>query len=161
MKRVKAFTGNVVFLLLLSVTLAVLAVRVSSAARGEPALYFGRGFTMTMSESMEPTIMTGAVTTFEPQDAYQVGDVVVFRNRDFGKGNAYICHRIVNIEDGLMTTKGDNNRTLDPYQTPLDAVDGKIVAVYNWTAGAGRMVLLAGAAILGVAGTAIYMRKKK
>lgn len=161
MKRVKAFTGNVVFLLLLSVTLAVLAARVSSVARGEPALYFGRGFTMTMSESMEPTIMTGAVTAFEPQDTYQVGDVVVFRNRDFGKGDAYICHRIVNIEDGLMTTKGDNNRTLDPYQTPLEAVDGKIVAVYNWTAGAGRIVLLAGAAILGVAGAAIYMRKKK
>lgn len=161
MKRVKAFTGNVVFLLLLSVTLAVLAVRVSSAARGEPALYFGRGFTMTMSQSMEPTIMTGAVTAFEPQDAYQVGDVVVFRNRDFGKGNAYICHRIVNIEDGLMTTKGDNNRTLDPYQTPLDVVDGKIVAVYNWTAWAGRIVLSAGAAVLGLAGTAIYMRKKK
>lgn len=161
MKRVREVTGNIVFLLVLAATITVLSIRVVSGIKGEPALYFGRGFTVTMSESMEPTIMTGAVTAFEPQEEYRVGDVVVFKNRDFGKGDAYICHRIINIEDGVMTTKGDNNRTLDPYQTPLEAIDGKIVAVYNWTSGVGRLVLMAGAAVLGLAGAATCMRKKK
>lgn len=161
MKRVREVTGHIAFILALAAAITVLSIRVVSSVKGEPALYFGKGFTVTMSESMEPTIMTGAITMFEPQDEYAVGDVVVFKNRDFGKGDAYICHRIINIENGLMTTKGDNNRTLDPYQTPLEAIDGKIVAVYNWTSGVGRLALMIGAAMIGLVGAARYMSKKK
>ena len=161
MKQSRSIVSDIAFLLALVLTLTIVGIRVVSAAKGEPALYFGKGVTITMSQSMEPVIMTGAATVFEPQTEYNIGDIVVFKNRDFGKGDAYICHRIINIEDGLITTKGDNNRTLDQYQTPIENIDGKVVGIHNWTASAGKVVLLAGATMVGVSFASRQLKKNK
>ena len=76
--------------------------------------FFGYKSFVVVSESMEPTIMTGdAIFTknIEQQDL-KINDIISFR-----QGNEIITHRIVDIVDidGIVNykTKGDNNKNVD------------------------------------------------
>lgn len=54
--------------------------------------------------SMQPTLCQGDVLTLEPlQNDPAVGDVVLFRYR-----GQHLLHRVVDINDGVYTTRGDN-----------------------------------------------------
>lgn len=56
----------------------------------------------------------------------QVGDVIVF---DVDETNVSILHRIIKIDNGIITTKGDNNLPRDNYNLTIENVLGKVVAV--------------------------------
>lgn len=79
-----------------------------------------------VSESMEPTIMTGDaifVREVNPKEL-KVNDVISFR-----QGDSVNTHRIVEIisEDGKLKfrTKGDNNQNNDKDLVPASKVEGK------------------------------------
>ena len=46
----------------------------------------------------------------------------------FKRGNAYIAHRVMDIFDDYIITKGDNNETED-VEIPKDTVVGPVVKV--------------------------------
>lgn len=126
------------------------------ALAGKPVTVMGYGLSHVMSESMEPTIMTGGYTVFqkvEPEEL-QVGDIIVFHNARFGMGeNTLYCHRIVSIsEDGMIGTWGDNNDSADPYRTPASDVVGRVVWVFNDLGGVSADTVVSAVAILLVAG---------
>ena len=79
-----------------------------------------------VSESMEPTIMTGdAIFTKKiKQEDLKVNDIISFRQR-----NEIITHKIVDIieEDGIIKykTKGDNNKNEDKETVTYDKIEGK------------------------------------
>lgn len=52
------------------------------------------------------------------------GDIVSFRTP---AGEVY-THRVTKIADGIITSKGDNNGTVDPYRTTERDLVGKVVA---------------------------------
>ena len=54
----------------------------------------------------------------------KVGDIVVY---DSPLYKYPIIHRIIEVSDVGVKTKGDNNRIADPWVTPLDKVRGKAV----------------------------------
>ena len=123
---------------------------------GRPVTVMGFGISRIMSGSMEPNIMTGGFAVFRETDPekLEVGDIVVFRNPDFGGGeNTLYCHRIVSVsEDGMLGTRGDNNDATDLYRTPVGDVVGRVVYVFNGLGGIPAQTVAAMAAAFVIAG---------
>lgn len=71
-------------------------------------------FRVVESGSMEPTIPTGSVIALIPKDHYDVGSVVMFEGTRINPQPT--THRIVAIDEGRITTKGDANEDVD-YRT--------------------------------------------
>lgn len=59
-----------------------------------------------------------------PMEDLEVGEVIVF---DIKGQNTPIVHRIVKIEDGQLTTKGDHNPSYDPWK--LTKIHGQAIFV--------------------------------
>jgi len=57
----------------------------------------------------------------KPDDNYVVGDIVVYQDK-----SSLIVHRIVDIDENIITTKGDANYSADK---PIDisAIKGKVI----------------------------------
>ncbi len=76
-----------------------------------------------LSGSMRPSLGVGAlaVATPEPPTAIRVGQVIVFRI-PVGDQHA-IAHRVIQVvaagNDPIVRTKGDANRSVDPWQAHL------------------------------------------
>lgn len=86
------------------------------------ALVFGVCFCMgihpyiVQSGSMEPEIYTGSlvfVDTKYDYESLEIGNVIAFEP---AKGTL-VTHRIIDIENGLIETKGDNNDVSDGFST--------------------------------------------
>ena len=72
-----------------------------------------------VSESMEPTIMTGDFVighVIDPEDV-QVGDIVTYRvlDKDGDLTNYCIIHRVIQITNDGFVFKGDNNDAPDDW----------------------------------------------
>jgi signal peptidase I len=109
----------------LAVTVAIVvawAVLLRPAALGGPVAY-----AIVQGSSMEPALRSGDLVVARPEEAYRVGDVVVFRvpAGEIGAG-ATVIHRVVggSGRSGLVL-QGDNKSDLDPWQPRADDVVGK------------------------------------
>ena len=93
---------------------------------------FGYRMSFVLSESMEPEIMTHALclTDMVHKDAV-VGDVVVYKHAYENGPTILVVHRIIEITDDGIITKGDNNEKPDDWITPKVDIIGKIVYVWN------------------------------
>ena len=89
-----------------------------------PNLFGYTGGTI-VSGSMEPAIKIGDYVVVNVDKEYKVGDVVMFK-----RGNAYIAHRVLEIHDDYIITKGDNNETED-VEIPRNTVVGPVVNVFK------------------------------
>lgn len=78
---------------------------------------------IVLSGSMEPKIKTGSVILIKPAASYAVGDVVTFPHPSQPK--EYITHRIVELKDGQITTKGDANNAADSWAIGTGKIVGK------------------------------------
>lgn len=76
-----------------------------------------------VSGSMEPNIHVGDYVIVDLNGEYYKGDVVMFK-----RGNVYIAHRVMDIYDDYIITKGDSNETVD-VEIPKDSVAGPVVRV--------------------------------
>jgi signal peptidase I len=93
-----------------------------------PAPFGGAvSYVMVSGASMEPTMHLGDVVVLREQSSYQRGDVVAYRipKGEVGAG-AKVIHRIVggNGRRGFVT-RGDNNRSDDPWRPRTEDVVGK------------------------------------
>jgi len=77
-----------------------------------------RAYVVT-SGSMEPAIKTGSIIITKAKPNYVIGDVVTFKN-----GANTVTHRIVNMDDTTITTKGDANSDADISTTPKSSIIG-------------------------------------
>ena len=111
---------------LLFTALIVIAAFVALSAIDIPENY---KLLSVQSGSMEPAIPIGSVLLTKPSSAYQVEDVITFR--DIENPNYLITHRIVeveNLENGsLYVTKGDANEDADSERIEKDLVVGKVI----------------------------------
>ena len=69
---------------------------------------FGYGAAVVLSGSMETTFSTGDLILVKEQEEFQVDDIVVFQT-----GNVLVVHRIVELRDGTVITRGDANNVED------------------------------------------------
>ncbi len=89
-----------------------------------------RNFTTTQSSntgSMHPTISDYAdlIEIIPLKEDLGVGDIIVF---DCDKKS--IRHRIIKIENGTYTTKGDNNNIIDDCVVKFENIKTKIVGIF-------------------------------
>lgn len=79
---------------------------------------------VVVSGSMEPEIKTGSVCFINKNAKYEevrIGDVIAFKI----KSGEYATHRVCNISEEGITTKGDANRVEDDIITTRDNFIGK------------------------------------
>lgn len=69
---------------------------------------FGWGAAVVMSGSMEPALSVNDLVLIRQAESYEVGDVIVYQS-----GNSLVIHRIVDIQDEMITARGDANNTDD------------------------------------------------
>lgn len=74
---------------------------------------------------MEPEFRTGDLAVVRPAGDYRVGDVVAYRSELM---RTVVMHRIVAVENGNYTFKGDNNSWLDPEQPTQKDLVGALSA---------------------------------
>ena len=70
---------------------------------------------------MEPKFHFGDLALIRKANSYAVGDIVTYTQPDIGT----IFHRIIAIENGRFTLKGDNNTWEDSYHPQLSEILGK------------------------------------
>jgi len=88
--------------------------------------YFGYTFFEVASGSMEPALYKSDVIVVKiSKDNLNVNDIIAFE-----ADNTIITHRIVFIDNDMLTVKGDNNNTIDR-PININTVIGKVVKVYE------------------------------
>lgn len=109
-EKVKKVFSNLVVILSIAVLGSLLFTGVTT---GRPNVFGYRVFYI-MSESMEPTIMTGQLAVAHKIDAeeVEVGDIVAY-----DRGDIIIIHRVTDIDESetgrVFTFQGDNNDFAD------------------------------------------------
>lgn len=84
--------------------------------------------------SMVPTIKIddAIVVKRVDNDKYKVGDIITFKSKDSNYEGLTVTHRIVEKhslekKNSVYTTKGDNNKVIDPVSVKTDAIYGKVL----------------------------------
>lgn len=111
MTRLLKKTFNVISIVLILVLGSYLVLKFS----GKLNIY------KILTGSMETDIHPGDYIVINKTDDYKVGDVVTYE-----KNGYYITHRIVEIDDDKLVTKGDANNVVDEAIT-RNSVAGKLV----------------------------------
>ena len=90
-----------------------------------PISWGGRlGYVTTHGISMEPRFHTGDLAVVRPQRSYRIGEVTAYHNRML---HTVVLHRIVAVQGGRYTFKGDNNSWLDAQRPTGDQLIGSLV----------------------------------
>jgi len=84
---------------------------------------FGFGAAVVLSGSMAPQLSVNDLIIVKPDDKYIVGNIVVYQDK-----SSLIVHRIVDIDENIITTKGDANYSADK---PIDisAIKGEVIYI--------------------------------
>ena len=69
---------------------------------------FGYGAAVVLSGSMEPELSKGDLIIVKETESFDVNQVVVYQD-----GNSLVVHRIIEMNDTEVITKGDANNTAD------------------------------------------------
>jgi signal peptidase len=86
-------------------------------------------FAVVVSDSMKPEFQRGdLVLTQSLFKEPHVGDIITFKASDVQYS---LTHRVVNVKNDIVTTKGDNNPLPDDYGTTKGDVLGKAIIIHN------------------------------
>jgi signal peptidase I len=80
-------------------------------------------YVSTHGDSMEPQFHTGDLALLRPSNSYRAGDVVAYHSELL---KTVVMHRIVAVDAGRYTFKGDHNSWLDPDQPTQDHLIGTL-----------------------------------
>jgi signal peptidase len=111
---------------------------------------FGYGTAVVLTGSMEPTIMVDDLIFVREQDSYALDDIVVYQS-----GTVPVVHRIVEISDESVTTRGDANN-VDDESIPVEAIKGEVVAAIPWL-GYGVWALKSPVAVIVMLAAAVFL----
>lgn len=125
--------GKKLFNLLLTLGLVVMVVVLCGALKQRAdgihhPKFFDHACAIIMGGSMEPTISNGTVAIIKEQDKYEVDDIITFTDRN----DRSITHRIIEIDEDKIRTKGDANNYADPSITQ-DQIAGKVIFMFPAT----------------------------
>jgi signal peptidase len=108
------------------ITVVLVALLVGAAATA--GVFFQQGYRLfaITSGSMVPALEVGDLAVAEPPgDAYAIGDVITFNSG----GGRLTTHRITEIDEGVMETRGDANVTPDIFLQDAGNVVGRVVTM--------------------------------
>lgn len=98
--------------------------------------YFGYTYFNVGSGSMHPVIESDDIVIVKMNDVYKLNDIITYRFQ-----NNFVTHRVVEVRDNVLITRGDANYIKD---VPINSNDvvGKVVFIWK-NGGIIRKVLLA------------------
>lgn len=98
-------------------------------------------FLTVIGTSMNPDITQNDIVVVVPTDtrSLEIGDVITYKLYMGGKDYMF-THRIVNIDNGIITTKGDNMQESDGYNIMSKDVVGRVVWIIPYIGGLMRFV---------------------
>lgn len=82
----------------------------------------GTAFLIVETGSMEPAINASEFIVIKEQNEYMINDIVTF----YDENGFIITHRIIELRDNMMLTKGDNNNLYDS-KLPITNIEGKVI----------------------------------
>jgi len=94
-------------------------------------------YLVTYGTSMQPAYHAGDLAVIRPAASYRVGEIVAYRNMSLG--GHLVLHRIIGIENGVYTFKGDNNHFIDSFHPNRSELVGRL---WVHVPSAGRYLLL-------------------
>ncbi|MGD8192669.1 signal peptidase I [Brevibacillus ginsengisoli] len=91
---------------------------------GGKTTLLGNDIMVVLSGSMSPTFNTGSIVAVKPVEFSDIhkGDIVTFKDLE----QRTITHRVIDIVDGQLITKGDANDGKDTSPVSKDRVIGKV-----------------------------------
>ena len=126
LRKIAKIIANILTIILLVVLALVIYGKAITTFTGSVYPdYFGYTFFEVASGSMKPTLQINDVILVKvTQDNLKKNDIIAFENE-----GSVITHRIVFIDDDIITVKGDNNNVVDK---PIKAeqVIGKVIKIY-------------------------------
>lgn len=125
-KKIAKIIVNILMVVVFIILVLIIMAKVSMLANNKSYFEaFGYSFFNVATGSMEPAISQNDIIVVEKTDKYEVGDIVTFE-----KDGNFITHRIVLINDDLITTKGDANNASD-VSIKKDLIIGKVTKIYK------------------------------
>ena len=134
-KKIGNVIINILIVMVLLVSVVIAALALTSKANGGVPSILGYSFHTIQTQSMEGgsedfdggdylvgDLVIGKVTNSNPNEVYEVGDIVVYtkENEDAPNGVMMIVHRVIKREEVggafAYVTKGDNNDIADDGQ---------------------------------------------
>lgn len=89
----------------------------------EYANLFGYTAFEVATGSMQPSINIGDVVIVKINDTYSIDDIIVFK-----EDNSFITHRVIDIKENTVITKGDSNNATDKEISKEDVL-GKVIKI--------------------------------
>lgn len=109
-----------------AVLVTMVLVLVGLAASAAWAWQRGYRIYTVRTGSMEPAIQVGDAVLIRPADGLpSVGDIVTFQPSESA---GVVTHRVVDVDDGALTTKGDANDTDDTWLVDESMLIGEVQA---------------------------------
>lgn len=114
---------------------------------------FGVGTAIVLSGSMEPALSVDDMILVAACEDYGVGDVVVYQS-----DSLLVVHRIIAMENGMVTTQGDANNAPDE-PVELAKLKGRVV---GHVTGVGNLVRTVKSPVVsfGLMGLAIFLLER-
>jgi len=129
-KQIKTI-GNILYTILIVFVLFIVGGTVLSVTQAPG------GFRMfvVMSGSMEPKIKTGSVVLIKDMPSYNINDVITFLaapGASIKKPDSTVTHRIIDINEGTIITKGDANKAQDISSIENNQILGKVIIAFPY-----------------------------
>jgi len=129
-KKLGKILSNILLVFAILILVSTLYFVYTNRNNEEGAFFFGYKPYIIRTGSMEPTIQIHGIVVIKKCDISEVkeGDIIAFI---LPNSNTYVCHRAIQIQNGEITTKGDNNETADIAPVTKDNFVGKEVLKTN------------------------------
>lgn len=110
--------------LLLVLVIALCGFLFIGKMNGGKTTLFGSEIMVVLSGSMAPTFNTGSIVAVKPIPFEQIkqGDIITFKDVD----DRTVTHRVMEISEGKLITKGDANDGKDSTPVTKDRVIGQV-----------------------------------
>ena len=109
LKKILKIIVNVLTIIIFGVLILIIFAKVNMVLTGKQYFdFFGYSIFKVTTGSMEPTIKENDIIIVKEKSNYNINDIITYES-----DNAYITHRIVQIYNDQIVTKGDANNAID------------------------------------------------
>ncbi len=124
-KQRRIFSGRTVLLAVIALFLGfnIYSWNAETVIGNKMPMPFHYGIAAVMSGSMEPELSVNDLVIIRETDEVQVGDIIVFQS-----GEILVIHRVIEIDEDTIITKGDANNMAD---SPITKTDIKGVLAWQ------------------------------
>ena len=136
-RSVASIIVNVVFIAALTLLAVAVFTAIKYKKNPDDAYLFGIKPIYIQTGSMEPTLQTGSIAIVKKAtfSDFEVNDIVVFI-----KDEKLITHRVMQVGDGYLKTKGDNNKIFDNFSVYPEEIRAKVIFPINIIATIGKEI---------------------